>query len=215
MFRNIFPTFSSKIVGDGGDTPIFVWNLWWAKKALIDLKINPLHTDYLFYPSGTSLVFHTLTLTSGVFSIVFQYFMSLTQTFNLLFLMNFVASGILTFWVLRKMKMDYIGSAFGGLVFALAPPIVAQTIGHTNLYSVWFIPAILLATIYFLEKNPDKIDWSFLSENPAAIHLLEKNPDKINWYMLSSNPAIFEIDIKEYKEKILHLYTKGDYNFYI
>ena len=27
----------------------------------------------------------------------------------------------------------------------------------------------------------DKINWSWLSLNPAAIHLLEKNIDKISW----------------------------------
>jgi hypothetical protein len=30
-----------------------------------------------------------------------------------------------------------------------------------------------------LEKNPYKIDWFWLSDNPNAISLLEKNPDKI------------------------------------
>ena len=42
-----------------------------------------------------------------------------------------------------------------------------------------------------------KLDWSFLSKNPAAIDLLKDNQDKINWSVLSSNPAIFEIDHKE------------------
>ncbi len=152
MLRDVFPNFNSHIVGDGGDTPIFLWNLWWVKKAIIDLKTNPLHTDYIFYPTGTSLVYHTLTLTTGIFSIFFQYFLTLTQTFNFLFLVNFLLSGIFTYFVCRKMQFDYVGSLFAGLVFALAPNIVAQTIGHTNLYSVWFIPATLLLTIYFANK---------------------------------------------------------------
>ena len=57
-----------------------------------------------------------------------------------------------------------------------------------------------------LEKNHDKIDWDYLSENPNAIHLLEKNPDKINWYWwywLSKNPSIFELDYDALKERCL------------
>ena len=45
--------------------------------------------------------------------------------------------------------------------------------------------------IELLQKNQDKINWFWLSENPNAIHLLEQNQDKINWDELSSNPSIF------------------------
>ena len=51
-----------------------------------------------------------------------------------------------------------------------------------------------------MEQNPDKIDWYWLSRNPAAIHILEQNPDKINWDSLSRNPAIFTYDYKKIKE---------------
>jgi len=34
----------------------------------------------------------------------------------------------------------------------------------------------------------EKLNWSWLSQNPGAIHLLEKNPEKIDWYWLSMNP---------------------------
>ena len=152
MLRDVFLNFSSHIVGDGGDAPIFLWNLWWVKKAIIDLKSNPMHTDYIFYPTGTSLIYHTLTITNALLSIALQQFLSLIQSFNVLFLINFLLSGIFTFLVCRKMQFDYIGSLFAGLIFALAPNIVAQTLGHANLYSVWFIPASLLLAIYFVKK---------------------------------------------------------------
>ena len=45
----------------------------------------------------------------------------------------------------------------------------------------------------YLEKNPDKINWFWLSLNPAAIPLLEKNLDKIQWTCLSSNPAAIKL----------------------
>ena len=61
--------------------------------------------------------------------------------------------------------------------------------------------------IQLLEKNPDKIDWFWLSSNPAAIQLLKANPEKIDWAMFSSNPAIFEYDYKSmvrpFKEELL------------
>ena len=38
-----------------------------------------------------------------------------------------------------------------------------------------------------------KIDWDWLSLNPAAIYLLEKHIDKIFWYFLSHNPAAIHL----------------------
>ena len=60
--------------------------------------------------------------------------------------------------------------------------------------------------IHLLEKNIDKINWTYLSYNPNAIHLLEKNIDKINWSRLSNNPNIFEKigdHIKPFKEELI------------
>jgi hypothetical protein len=44
------------------------------------------------------------------------------------------------------------------------------------------------------KKNPDKIDWYWLSTNTNAVHLLERNLDKINWGFLLQNPCIFTYD---------------------
>lgn len=54
-------------------------------------------------------------------------------------------------------------------------------------------------SLYLLENNLDKINWSNLSLNQNAIHILEKNLDKIDWSYLSSNTSIFEPDNIEYK----------------
>jgi len=60
------------------------------------------------------------------------------------------------------------------------------------------------AILSFIEKHPEKIDWSVLSENECeeAVRILEKNQDKIDWLYLSFNS--FAIDIlKKNKDKIV------------
>ena len=52
-----------------------------------------------------------------------------------------------------------------------------------------------------LEKNPEKIDWGYLSSNPNAIELLEKNQEKIDWKMLNFNPKGIDL-LKANPEKI-------------
>ena len=39
-----------------------------------------------------------------------------------------------------------------------------------------------------MEKNPDKLDWFWLSENPNASHLLERNQEKISHQLYSHIP---------------------------
>ena len=51
--------------------------------------------------------------------------------------------------------------------------------------------------IYFLENNPDYINWWFLSANPNAINILENNIDKVNWDYLSINTHSRAIHILE------------------
>ena len=47
-----------------------------------------------------------------------------------------------------------------------------------------------------------KIYWGYLSLNPSAIHLLEQNTDKIDWKWLSTNPAIFTYDYEKIKNQM-------------
>lgn len=52
--------------------------------------------------------------------------------------------------------------------------------------------------IKLIEERLDTLDlWGPLSANPAAIKILEKNQDKIEWYWFSQNPAIFEFNYKK------------------
>lgn len=54
--------------------------------------------------------------------------------------------------------------------------------------------------IYFLEKNPQLINWFCISQNPNAIHLLEMYPEKINWSALSLNPNAIHLLEKNIKK---------------
>ena len=55
-----------------------------------------------------------------------------------------------------------------------------------------------------VEKQLDTLtNWAPLCMNPAAIKILEKHKHKINWYWLSQNPAIFEYNyLKMAKERM-------------
>jgi len=49
--------------------------------------------------------------------------------------------------------------------------------------------------------NIHKLSWKKISYTPNAINLLEKNQDKIDLFWLSENPSIFELDYDALKER--------------
>src|SRR5436309_2460610 len=68
----------------GGDAWLHMWDLWWADKSLVGLHHNPYHTDYLLFPTGLNLYYHSLDLFNGFLSIPLQHVSGLTATYNLL-----------------------------------------------------------------------------------------------------------------------------------
>lgn len=90
--------FATAVPGDGGDNPMFLWNLWWVKYALIDLKTDPFFSNYIFYPIGMGLATHTLVFLNGFMSIPFQLLLNLTIANNLILLFCFVLSALKINW---------------------------------------------------------------------------------------------------------------------
>ena len=50
--------------------------------------------------------------------------------------------------------------------------------------------AIQSTTIY---NYINRVDWGWLSSNPAAIDILVRNLNDVNWVALSRNPAVIDI----------------------
>src|SRR4030066_84334 len=63
--------FNTHKLGDDIDGSMLIWNLWWVKKALTSLNTSLLFSDYIFYPIGSSLTFHTFTLLNGLIAFLF------------------------------------------------------------------------------------------------------------------------------------------------
>jgi hypothetical protein len=85
--------FSSHVPGDGSDDPALAWNLWWVKYALLDLRVSPLTTSYMFYPVGVNLAYFTLTLLNAFAAIPLQALFGLIAASNLITVGYFVLAG--------------------------------------------------------------------------------------------------------------------------
>ena len=111
---------NSFILAAGSDAWLHLWDLWWVRFALLSLHSNPYFTDYIFYPTGLPLTYHSLDLVNALLSIPLQP-LGLLTSFNLLLLLNLVASGLAAFWLLRLLGASRIAAFIGGAIFTLTP----------------------------------------------------------------------------------------------
>src|SRR3990167_1620384 len=145
--------FSTHIPGSGGDNFVFLWNLWWIKKALIEIRTNPLYCDYIFYPLGHSLVFHALTLFNGLLSIPLQLLFNIVIANNIIIIFSFVFSAYGAYLLAEYLTKNKIGAFIAGLIFAFCPYIFAHLKGHFNLTSTEWMPFYIL---YLIKSNEEK-----------------------------------------------------------
>ncbi|MBI5035214.1 MAG: hypothetical protein HZB51_32205 [Chloroflexi bacterium] len=98
--------FGTAIPGVEGDATSFVWALGWMKTALMDLRVNPFHTDYVFYPlGGATQLMWAVSLIAFV-SIPFQYLLGLIATHNLFYL----AATVLTAYGMYVLAEEILAS---------------------------------------------------------------------------------------------------------
>lgn len=144
--------FSSKMVGYGGDRYIGLWNMWWMKKSLLELHVNPLFTDYLFYPHGISLAFHDYSIFNAFISVPLQAIFSLPEIYNICFLATYILGGFGAFLLIRYLTGDALAAFISGIVFAFWGGRAYYT-DHLSLFSVQWFPYCALYLIKTLREN--------------------------------------------------------------
>lgn len=136
--------FTTHLGGDKGDGWYFMWNFWWTKEAIVELHQNPFHTDYIFHPTGVSLIYDDLSLTNGIFSIPLQYFFNLITVYNIILIFNLVISGFAMYLLVFYLTKNGVASFIGGIIFTFAPYHMAHALGHVSLVSMQWLPLYIL-----------------------------------------------------------------------
>jgi hypothetical protein len=135
--------FARAIPGDGFDGWQNYWNLWWVKIALVNQHTGPFFTNLLFYPTGVSLLFHTLNLFNGLLSLPVQLAFGLFPAYNSVVLFSFAMGGFGAY-LLGRHTLGTDGAilpAFAaGVIFSYSPFHFAHLLGHMQVISLEWIP---------------------------------------------------------------------------
>lgn len=150
------------IPGDGFDGWQNYWNMWWVKKALLELGTTPFFTDYLYPPNGASLLFHTLNIFNSFWTLPIQLNFGLAIAYNAVVLVSFTLAGyggyLLALDTLTRLRFTGPGlrpAAFvGGLIFTMSPFHLAHLLGHMQVFSMIWPPFYVLWLMRTLHPLP-------------------------------------------------------------
>jgi hypothetical protein len=129
-----------------GDAPWFLWDLWWFKHALLELRQSPLVTDIIYHPIRDVPVTWQTPI-NEFFSIPLQTVLGVVILYNVLFLSTFVLSGycmyLLALDLVRRRDLAFIA----GIIFAFCSYRSVRGLGHLSLLTTQWMPLALLLMI--------------------------------------------------------------------
>lgn len=143
--------FADHIPGVDGDVWSYLWAMGWARAAVLDLGVNPFHSDYVFYPLGGATQLLWGTALPSFASIPLQLAFGLVPAFNLTYLAASVLTGYGMYLLagdvlkLRATERSVQAAAFlSGVIFAFGALRLGYGLAFTNLFHTEFIPFYLL-----------------------------------------------------------------------
>jgi hypothetical protein len=144
--------FRTHLFGNEIDALANLWGLWWVEKALTDFRRLPVHTDYIHFPHGITLLPQVMALPfNGLLLYPFRGWLTLEEAYNTALVFAFVVSGLTAFWLCFHFTRAYAPSLVGGMIFTFSNYHFAHADGHLNLVSFEWIPLFLLLAFRALE----------------------------------------------------------------
>ncbi|NPV07287.1 MAG: hypothetical protein HPY83_04900 [Anaerolineae bacterium] len=149
------------------DEYTFLWNTWWLKHSALDLGVNPLTTDYIFYPLGVPLVLYTFNFTGSALSLPVYLVSNLPLATNVVLWAMLALSGYSTYLLTRYLTFrvagrkeaaaGQVGPFVAGLAYAFpASRFVYLALGH---YIYVMVATLPLFAYFGLRALDERIRW--------------------------------------------------------
>lgn len=140
------------IVGDDQDVFINPWADWWTFQALTRPELTLWATDYLFFPRGTSLHFHSFSHLTSLVSLALRPLLGALAAYNATILLHLVLAGLAMYHFGRYITGSVVAGLLAGIVFAFNSHNILQT-AHPVLVSVWPLPWSGLFLLQAIDHN--------------------------------------------------------------
>ena len=144
-----------RLPGWPGDNLYFQWELWWFKRAILDLKISPFTCPDLYYPAGMDLFRDEVTPSNTLLGLPLTALFGPTASYNLLLLVSFVLTGYGIYRIVFEGTGNRWAGLLAGIAASLAPYRMAHLAGHLNLMATqWIVLTLLFLGRWFKDQRP-------------------------------------------------------------
>lgn len=129
----------------GRDAYQQAYEMWWFKKALVDLHTSPGTLRWIYFPTGGRYPLLLTYFTTYAVGVPFLFFLSPVATYNVVCLLTFFLSGLSGYALCVYLTRDRRAGLLGGIVYAFYPNRMAHALaGHLELVSTYLFPLYLL-----------------------------------------------------------------------
>ena len=156
VYRQVWVDPFSRSLGSPGqmNDPIqTMWNLKWVASSLVHLR-NPFATDAIYYPSGVSLSWNTLTPSLGVLAAPVTLTAGPVFAYAMLITLGPALAAVTGFLWLRRHTSHLLAAAAGGLVVGFNPFMSGHMLGHLDLTFTALVPVMLMLCEDLLWRRP-------------------------------------------------------------
>jgi hypothetical protein len=143
LFREAWSDPFHLIIGGHGDAEESMWYLTWAPWALLHGQ-NPLVTHQMGVPAGVNLMWHTPQTLTALVAWPVTAAGGPVLSYNLMMTLAPAVSAWCAHLVIRRHVPGGLPALLGGLLYGLSPYMLAHSVGHLNLTTVWVPPLMLL-----------------------------------------------------------------------
>jgi hypothetical protein len=165
----------------GGDTGVYVWNLWVFRHEIVAHSHFPFFTREILAVGPTvPLTLHNYTSFANLLAFPLLPWLGTVATFNVLLIANGVASAYAMFLFARARLADAAAAWIAGLLFGFSPFMSARATEHFSLvqaaplpifalllYRVWVHPTMKLAVAAGVV-----VAWAYLCDPYYAVYCL-------------------------------------------
>lgn len=134
------------INGKPDDSYAIIWQMWWFKRALLDLHTSPFFTHFVESPFGVSLTYTTIV--NYIVSLPFTWIFGPVFSYNIMVLFSFVLSGVAMYLLTLELTSHQAASVFSGLLYAFSPyHTVFSAAGGMDAAQIQYMPLTMLFVI--------------------------------------------------------------------
>ncbi len=153
---NIVTDLNGVIVGRDNDVYINPWADWWTYKAFTDPDISLWRSDFMYYPIGADLIYHSFSHLNTAVSLGLRPLIGTLPAYNITILLNYVLAGLSMYHLGRYMTDSSVAGILAGIVFAFNSHNLYQSC-HPVLLSIWCFPWMTLYFIRAVRENSVKL----------------------------------------------------------